>query len=346
MSTSIDPAYVKANFPTIRPDWLSRHVEEPIDPDLPIIDAHHHLWSLPDFVYMRPEFLADVATGHNVRSSVFVDCKSHYRVDGPEVLRPVGETAFVVAETPAPVENGFVPCAAIISWADLRLGEEIQGVLEQHDEAGAGRFRGIRSRATWHEHPMVHPVGEGQAGLLLDKTVQRAVRRLGALGLTLDIWAFHTQLGDVAQLAAASPDTVLVLDHCGGPLGIGPYASRRREVFNTWRHEIARLAEFPNVVVKLGGLGMPRTGFGFHQADMPPTSAQLAHAWTPYVETCIEHFGANRCMFESNFPVDKGACSYTVLWNAFKRMTAALPQEDKESLFSGTAARTYRIAFN
>jgi L-fuconolactonase len=329
-----DAEYTKRNFPPLRPDWLALHTEPALEPGLPIVDAHHHFWEMGGVPYLRDELRADIDNGgHHVRATVAVECKARYRSDGPEVLRPIGETVFMADEA-----HG--PCAAAI------VGDGVRSVLEAHAEAGGGRFRGLRLRAAWHEHTTLHPPGEGQPGLLLEPAVWRGARQLAALDLGLDIWAFHTQLADVATLAAAAPDTRMVLNHCGGPLGIGPFAGRRDEVFAHWRAHMLVLARHDNLVVKLGGLGMPRIGFPFAQHESPPTSQMLAEAWAPYFETCIEAFGADRCMFESNFPVDKGMCSYGVLWNAFKRVTRACSTNEKATLFSATATRHYRLKIN
>jgi predicted TIM-barrel fold metal-dependent hydrolase len=316
----IDPSYVRKNFPVIRPEWHALTVEEVLEPALPIIDTHHHLWQLPESTYLRDELIADLRSGHAVRGTVFVDCHSAYREDGPEPLKPVGETEFVVRET-----EGAAPgaCAGIVGWADLMLGDFVQDVLESHVQAGRGRFRGIRSRAAWHENPEVHPAGLASPHMLLDPRVQQAARRLGTMGLTLDVWVYHTQLAEVAQLADACPDTQLVLDHCGGPLGVGRFEGRRDAVFEEWKRELRKLADRANVAVKLGGLAMPRAGFRLHERERPAGSAELARLWAPYIETCVEAFGVRRCTFESNFPVDKGACSYRLLWIAFKRLAAA-----------------------
>jgi len=339
-----DPRYVTRNFPVTRHGWLALHDEAVIAPDLPIVDAHHHLWDVAGSPYLHGDLRADIGTGHAIRATVFVECRARYRGDGPAALRPVGETAFAAAQAQAFAGAACAPCAAIVGWADLLLGDEVQAVLEQHVEAGRGRFRGLRLRAAWHEHPALGAPGESRPGLLLDPSVERAVKRLAALGLSLDVWAFHTQLAEVGRLAAMCPDATLVLNHCGGPLGIGPFAGRRDEVYRVWRSHMAALAQHDNIVVKLGGLGMPRIGFDFAAAAAPPPSQTLAAAWRPYVETCIEAFGTARCMFESNFPVDKGSGSYRVLWNAFKRIAAAYSPGEQAALFGRTAAATYRLA--
>jgi predicted TIM-barrel fold metal-dependent hydrolase len=339
----IDPAYVRKNFPPIRPDWLAEAREPVLEPGLPVIDTHHHLWDLPEGTYLRPELQEDLASGHDVRATVFVDCHSKYRAAGPEALQPVGETEFVVEEVPLDASNPRNACAAIVSWADLMLGDAVEETLAAHVQAGQGRFRGIRTRSAWHAHPEVHPVGLAQQGMLVNPALQKGARRLGAMGLTLDVWVYHSQLEDVARLARACPGTTIILDHCGAPLGIGPYEDQRDEVFRAWSEQIRAIAQHENVVVKLGGLAMPRMGWRFHERATPVGSAELAQQWEPYVSTCVEAFGAHRAMFESNFPVDKGACSYRVVWNAFKRLAAGCSSTEKHALFAATAARVYRI---
>lgn len=339
----IDLAYLRRNFPRIRPEWLAQAREPVLEPDLPIIDAHHHLWAHQEGTYLAPALEADLHSGHDVRATIYVDCHSGYRTNGSEALRPVGETEFVISEAPFDPASGVKPCAAIVGWADLELGDAVQEVLEAHVAAGQGRFRGIRTRAAWHEAREVHPDGMGRRGLLLEPLLQQGVRRLGTMGLTLDVWVYHTQLSEVGALARACPGTTIVMNHCGGPLGIGPYEGRREDVFRGWREQIQLVARHHNVVVKLGGLGMPRTGWRFHERSVPAGSTELARHWAPYFETCVEAFGTKRSMVESNFPVDKGACSYVVLWNAFKRLAAGCNASEKIDLFSETAARVYRL---
>ncbi|WP_421992640.1 amidohydrolase family protein [Roseococcus sp.] len=329
----------------IRPDWLARRQEEILDPALPIIDPHHHLWvERGGTAYLRRDLLADMAEGHDIRATVFVECKARYRTGGEEAMRPVGEVEFVVAEAGAPEDGGPRIGAGIVGYCDLRLGAAAARVLQAQIAAGEGRFRGIRNTSAWHPDPSAW----GSAvlpppGLLLEPKFREGFAQLAPLGLSFDAWMFHTQPAELRDLADAFPDTTIILNHIGGPLGIGPYAARRAFVFAEWRAEMQRLARHANVHVKLGGLGMRLFGFDVHAGEMPPSSQQLAAAWGPYIETCIELFGPERCMFESNFPMDKGSCSYAVLWNAFKRITAGCTAAERASLFHGTAARLYRL---
>jgi L-fuconolactonase len=331
----------------VDPAWLALRQEEIIDPALPICDPHHHLWDFPTSRYLLPELLADTASGHNVERSVFVECTAFYRASGPEELRVVGETEFVngVAAMAASGRYGkLAACAGIVGYADLTRGAAVERVLAAHVAAGNGRFRGIRHAAGWDASDAVqNSHTQPPPELFRRADFREGFAKLRQFGLTFDIWLYHPQLGDVADLARAFPEQRMVLDHVGGPLGIGPYAGRRDEIFSAWRDAIRRLAGCPNLHVKLGGLGMKICGFEFHKREQPPGSEELAALWRPYIETCIEAFGPERCMFESNFPVDKVSCSYAVLWNAFKRLTTGASREEKSLLFRDTAMRFYRL---
>lgn len=347
-----DPGYTHRNFPIVRPEWLTRRVEPVIDPNQPIIDPHHHLWDVPGSRYLVDELMDDLRSGHDVRATVHVECKSGYRVVGPEAMRPIGETEFVLdcaaqAARLVPVSPDRRPiqaCAGIVGYADLEQGAAAREVLQAHVDVGAGRFRGIRVRAAWHPDPAFAGPADGPPGDLLRRPKFReGFAELQALGLCCDLWVFHTQLQDAADLAQAFPETAIVLNHAGGPLGIGPYAGQRDSVFADWSQDMRALARSSNVCVKLGGLAMPRIGFGFDALETPPASEDLAAAWQPYIDTCLDAFGPTRCMFESNFPVDKGMTGYRVLWNAFKRMAAGLTETEKDRVFRGTAAEFYSI---
>jgi predicted TIM-barrel fold metal-dependent hydrolase len=327
----------------VREAWLSRWVEPVIDPALPIIDPHHHLWHRPAERYLAEDLLRDLRDGHNIRATVFVQCRSMYYTDGLAELRPVGETAWVEAVAGAADPAGPRIAAGIVCMADLMLGDAVRPVLEAHLAASPTRLRGVRNMSTSHES-IVSSFGRIPPHRLLDPQFQKGFAHLAPLGLSYDVWAYHTQLDDVLGLARRFPETAIILDHLGGPLGIGPFQGRRNEVFSVWRAGLRRLAECPNISVKLGGVGMHLLGHDFHLAQDPPSSETLAEAMRPYVETCIEAFGASRCMFESNFPVDKGMFSYRTLWNAFKRLAAGASAAERAALFHDTAARIYRIA--
>ena len=328
----------------VREDWLARGVEPPLEPALPIVDPHHHLWDRPGDRYLFDDLLRDTRSGHDIRATVFVTCRAMFRAGGPEAMRPVGETEFVngvAAQSASGLYGKLRACQGIVGFADLTLGERVAPVLEAHLRAAPERFRGIRNNTAFHPDPAIqtNPV-KPREGLLADPAFLRGAALLPRHGLTLDVWAYHTQLAEVEALARALPDLTVILDHMGGPIGI---AGRREEVFGVWRAAMRRLAALPNLRVKLGGLGMALSGFDFHRADTPPGSATLAAAWAPYVETCIELFGARRCMFESNFSVDKGMFGYGTCWNAFKRIAAAASADEKAALFAGTAIKTYRL---
>jgi predicted TIM-barrel fold metal-dependent hydrolase len=327
--------------------WHSRYREEALEPELPIIDAHHHMWQRPPEHYGLTELLAETACGHDIRATVFMECTAMYKTDGPEPMRPIGETEYVngvAAMSASGVYGNQRLCAGIVSATDFRVGDAVQPVLEAHIRAGGGRFRGIRQQAQ-HDPEIGSMARRTPAkGLLLDPDFRRGFARLAPLDLTFDAYVYFTQLGEVEDLARAFPDTGIILNHCGTPLGIGPYAGDRKPVFDSWSRGLTALARCPNVSLKIGGLGMSVCGFCFDRRDTPPSSGVLAAAWRPYVEHCIEAFGARRCMFESNFPVDKQSCSYTALWNAFKRLTAHASVDEREQLFHGTAARIYRLA--
>jgi L-fuconolactonase len=341
--------------------WLDLVREEAIDPARPIVDPHHHLWDRRTFRYLLDEMLADTGSGHNVTATVFVQCAAMHRADGPVHLRPVGETEFVNGIAAMSASGAYGPtrvAAGIVGHADLRLGAAVAEVLEAHLTVARERFRGIRHAAAWDEADVVHrsilaaagwdPVKGAPPsrptpphGLLADPAFREGVRQLARYELSFDAWLYHTQLRELTELARAAPETTIVLDHIGGVLGIGPY--RREAVMPGWKTDIAELATCPNVVVKLGGLTMPIAGFGWEKAPRPPTSEELAAATRDWYLYVIDRFGPERCMFESNFPVDKSCCSYAVLWNSFKRMTADFGESDKTALFSGTASRVYRL---
>ena len=332
----------------VRPDWLALQTEEVLDPGQPIIDPHHHLWERPDWRYLLHEFLDDIRTGHDIRATVFVQARAMHRATGPEALRPVGETEFANGIAAMAASGGYGDvqlCAGIVGFADLRLGKAVGPVLEAHLAAGGGRFRGIRHIATWDPDPaLLNPAYQPAEDMLDSDAFRAGFAELAARGLSFDAWLYFHQIPRLTRLARAFPEVPIVLDHCGGILGIGRYAGRRDAVFAEWSAALRELAACPNVMVKLGGLGMRLPGFGFEAGGRPPSSAMLAEAWRPWMECCIEIFGAARCMFESNFPVDKGAYGYAIGWNAMKRIAASASADEKADLFRRSAARFYRLA--
>jgi L-fuconolactonase len=340
---------------------------EPIlEPDLPIVDPHHHLWDRRNYPapaggdpehpfmtaiaearrYLLDELLADTGSGHKVTATVFVECGAFYKADGPVEMRVVGETEFVngvAAMSASGLYGETRACAGIVSRADLLLGDAVAPVLEAHIRAGGGRFRGIRNSASFEaDKGVLGPLNRVEAGLYLSDRFREGFAHLAPMGLTFDAWLLEPQLPDLISLARAFPDTTIVLDHVGTPLGRASYAGRLEERFGVWRENIRELARSPNVVVKLGGLAMAFCNFPSFLAEPRAPSEQLAREWAPYIEACIGAFGPERCMFESNFPVDMGSCTYATLWNAFKRIAAGYTAEEKAALFSGTATRVYR----
>lgn len=330
------------NYLPVREEWLQRHREDVLEPALPIVDAHHHLYDRPGWRYLMDEYETDTRSGHAIRASVYMQALTRYRASGPEELKPVGETEYVAQATANTVPQ---VAAGIVGYADLRLGRAVRDVLEAHLEAGLGRFRGVRHLTTWDaDASLANPLTAAPKSLLLDSPFRAGLAQLAPLGLTYDAWLFFPQLPELIDTARALPDTTIVVDHCGGVVRIGAYQEHQREVFERWSASMRELARLPNVYVKLGGLGMRINGFDFDKRETPPSSDVLARTWKPWIETCIEAFGADRCMFESNFPVDKGSYSYAVGWNAFKRLTAGYSPAERQALFEGTATRVYRLA--
>src|SRR3954464_11848317 len=339
------PASSSGLYADPREDWLALHNEELLDPTRPIVDPHHHLWDRGGQRYLIEEFLADLGSGHNVVATVYVEARSMYRAGGPEAFRPGGEVEFVNGVAAMSASGGYGPaaiCAGIVGHVNLLLGDAARPVLEAEIIAGGGRFRGIRHSSAWDADPGIAGIyAMRPKGLLLDPIFRKGFSCLAPLGLSFDAWLFHPQIGELADLARAFPDTTIVLDHCGGPIGLGSY--RRDEVFPGWKKSIQDIATCRNVVVKLGGLGMRLLGHDFHARAAPASSDELAAAWRPWIETCIDAFGPERAMFESNFPPDKGQCSYQVIFNTFKRIAAPLSETEKTALFSQTASNFYRL---
>jgi len=323
--------------------------EEPIEPGLAIVDPHHHFMERPAKVYLFNDYRRDItASGHNIIASIYIECVSMYRADGPETLRPAGETEWAngfAAQSASRQYGREQICAGIVPFADLRQGDAVLPLLERHRAIAGERFVGIRHGSYFD------PTGAFYAfvsrrppeRMLAREDFRAGFRHLASHGLAFDACLIHPQIPELTALARAFPDTRIVLDHVGFPMGIGNYAGRRAEVFQEWRRSIADLGGCPNVVVKLGGLGMPLIGFNFHERADAVTSRDLADAWRPYILTCIEEFGVERCMFESNFPEDKRSCSYGQLWNAFKLVVADATASEKDALFRTTATRVYGL---
>ena len=333
-------------------DWLAQTQEPTLEPEIPICDPHHHFWDfrparLPYQRYLLHELAADINAGHNVRSTVFIETKAMYRTDGPEEMRPIGEVEFAQGLAAASASGLYGPgraAAAIVGHANLNLGDRVEPVLEALQAASPNRFRGIRHAVTWDPHPEVENTSAyNWQGQMASDNYRAGARVLARMGLSLDGWLYFPQLLELADFAKAVPELTIILNHIGGLLRVGPYANRDDEVLATWRTGIAAVAACPNVIVKLGGIGMPRTGFDWHARNTPIGSEELAESMAPLINYCIEQFGPSRCMFESNFPVDKVAYSHHVLYNAFKRLSQGYSAAERAGLFRDNATRLYRI---
>jgi predicted TIM-barrel fold metal-dependent hydrolase len=334
-----------SNYLPVRAEWLASGTESALEPDMPIIDAHHHFYERPGWTYLLDEYLQDARSGHNITASVFMQALTRYRKDGPEELRPVGEIEYV-ANVTKPLQAGKPQVAkGMVGYADLRRGAAVRDVLEAELQVGDDRFRGVRHLVTWDaDQSLINPLSAGPRGLLLDPQYRAGVAQLASLGLSYDAWLFFPQLSELFELAKLNPNTPVIINHCGGVVRIASYEDKRKEVFDAWSKSMRELAQLPNVYVKVGGLGMRINGFDFEKGERPPSSEQLAEAWKPWMLTCIEAFGAERCMFESNFPVDKGSYPFNNGWNAFKRLTEQASASEREALFRGTVKKVYRLA--
>jgi predicted TIM-barrel fold metal-dependent hydrolase len=349
MAASRTPtAYGRISPP--RQDWLDRAPpEDVIEPGLPIVDTHHHVWDKPDRGrYMLEELHADLGSGHNVVATVFIDCHHAYREDGPEEMKAVGEVesvAKLAEESDRRFPGKARVAQGIVGNADLTLGARVEPVLEAMIEAGRGRFRGVRNSAGWHEDPVIGNNHQGFGkGHYAREDFRDGLRRLTRMGLSLDALVYHTQHQDLLDLARAVPEANIVLNHTAMPLGYGPYTGKLDEVAKVWRRLLPEIAKCPNVTVKLGGVMMRLAAYDYNAIDAPPSSEELARHWRPWIEPCIEIFGASRCQFESNFPVDKMGIGYKALYNAFKRIAAGCSASERTDLFAGTARRAYRLA--
>lgn len=325
--------------------WRDQVKEDIVDPSRRVIDPHHHLWIRGELQYLLPELRRDTDSGHRIEKTIFIECKALYRKDGPEHLRCLGETEFVAEQAELSAgHDGHAEIAGIIPYADLTAGEEVIEVLEGHERLAKGRFRGIRHPLAFAHHPeeMLIPSPRTR-DVYKHEGFRRGVQILGKMGLTYESWHYHYQNPEFADVARAAPDTQMILDHFGTPLGVGTYANKREEIFIQWKKDIAEIARCENVVAKLGGLAMPDNGFAWHTRETPATSDELVEAQRRYYLHTIECFGPERCMLESNFPVDGRSISYSVLYNALKKIVSGFSESEKHAMFYGTAARVYNI---
>ncbi len=330
--------------------WLDQGPQEAaLEPDLPIVDAHHHLWPLPKaHAYLLEEFTADIRnSGHTVEATVYVDCFVMYRRDGPEHLKCVGETEFAIGMGAMSRSGSYGPtrvAEAIVGYADLRGGALAAETLDAHQQAANGRFKGVRQSAKWDPDPRVRgSFGNAPPGLLLDEAFNQGFAEVAKRGLVFEASVFHPQISDVVTLARRHENTTIVLNHCGSPVGHSAYADKDEDVYRVWLKDMSALAQCPNVFVKLGGLVIHLANFDYGAASKPPSSELIADLWRPFVEPCVELFGAQRCIAQSNFAVDKAAMSYGTYWNALKRITAGASQEEKGFIYRDTAKRVYQI---
>jgi L-fuconolactonase len=328
----------------VREDWLKLVQEDIIEPDLPICDAHHHLWYEAENGYTLEDLLKDISGGHRILQTVFVESRMMLRNAGPDEMKPVGETEYVEKLVSLKHNKKTTVAAGIIGFADLTSGSDVRPVLEAHISAGKGRFRGIRYTTARDPRGEVTSRFQVRSGLMADSKFREGFAFLRKYNLSFDAWLFYPQITDLLALAKAFPDITIILNHIGGPLGSGSYALKRAEIFNDWKNGISSLSTCPNVYVKLGGLGMEINGFNWYELASPPSSIILAEAYAPFFLYCIEKFGVGRCMFESNFPVDKRSYSYNIIWNAFKRITKDFSNSERQDLFYNTAVKAYRLA--
>ncbi|MDP1931028.1 MAG: amidohydrolase family protein [Gammaproteobacteria bacterium] len=329
--------------------WLALTREEIIEPDRPVIDPHHHLWTDTfNRDYLLDDFRADTGSGHRIVKTVFVECRAFYDESAPLHLQSVGETAAIreLAQH-STTSTGKAQIAGIVAHADLRLGatpQRLHEVLEKHRIAAGGLLRGIRQSGARDNRPEdLLITGRAPAYLYGREEFRTGLRMLPDYGLTYDTWHFHHQNEDFCELAQTAPDTTMILDHFGSPLGVGIYKGRQDEIFSQWKRDMAEIAKCRNVYMKLGGLAMPDNGFGWDKSNTPPGSDEIVRTQKKYYLHVLDLFGAERCMFESNFPVDRLSLSYHVLWNAFKKMVADASESEKHALFYGTAERVYRL---
>ena len=337
----------------VRQEWLNQHIEDPILPNIPIIDPHHHLWDVGFGRYYIEELLEDInSSGHNILSTVYIMSSSNtkiYSKDGLEEFKPLKEIEFATSEGKRAdlIPNNKVKVnASIVGSVDLTYGNKLQPVLEKAVNISEGRLKGIRMLLASHTDPRISSGAvKSDLGLMLHPNFIDGAKCIQNANLSLDFWIYHTQLNEMEKIARSLPDLTIILNHIGGPIHLGEYEGKQAATHREWRSAMMRLSRIPNINVKLGGLGMAVNGAKFHNNKFPPNSVQLSDVWKPWIYETIDMFGFDRCMFESNFPVDKGSCSYGALWNAFKILAKDMSDDEINKLFSKNAANIYKIYF-
>lgn len=325
-------------------EWFAQVNEPILEPDRAIVDPHHHLWRTKGSEYVLDQLWADTCSGHKITKTVFVECGAEYLGEGPSHLHCTGETAFATSIAVDSRRGPGPPIVGIVAFADLTGGELFSETLDRHAEIAGDLFSGIRHRAAHAEHPECLSIaGRAPRGLMADTAFREGAALLGRRGLPFDTWHYHYQNREFLDLARAVPGTLFVLDHFGTPLGVGPYAAKREEIFDQWKQDIADIGKCENVVAKLGGLAMPDNGFGWDKAPRPANSDDIVEAHRDYYLHTIDCFGTERCMLESNFPVDRRSVSYAVLYNALKKIVADFSESEKDAMFRGNAERVYDL---
>lgn len=307
------------------------------------IDPHHHLWDRGGERYLVDEFSVDLAVVGSPEGTVYVECLNSYRESGSKHLRSLGEAQFFVDLIRDPDSALRNIVTGFVGNGDLALGHDLADVLDGYADIAGESFRGVRYCVAWDKDERIHTAFETHRGMLLQSNLGDSVAYLRHRGLSLDLWVYFTQLDEVKHFLAKNPGVEVVLNHCGGPIGVGRFAGKREEVFCSWRKGLADVAAHEEVCIKFGGLGMALAGFGWHKRDKWPVISDYVQAWRPYFDVCLELFGPERIMFESNFPVDRKGCDYGSLWSAFLGLADNLSDSERDALFFSTARRVYRL---
>ena len=325
--------------------WIQLGEETPVDPNLRIVDPHHHLWDRGGSRYLAEELHEDTSKGHNVTNTVFVECKAEYRRNSQERFQSLGETEFVAKEAERLEEFSETKISGIVGFVDLGLGEELEEVLVAHDRSSSGLMRGVRHATAWSDDPEISIAHtKPTKGVMGSKLFLKGVSKLSEFNFSFDAWLYFNQLPELLYLARVTPETNIVINHLAAPLKIGKWAETPQEVDEIWRSNLQELANCENVYLKIGGIGMDNYfANDWVNQTKPPTSDEVASVWKEKILWCIELFGTHRCMFESNYPVDRQTLPYSVIWNCFQKVTDSFTESEKSDLFSSTACTVYRI---